>query len=65
MDEKDTLIESLKSELEKLKETEKDYRNSSRAMLFLLEDLNETSEAISRAKKQWDATFDAITDPCS
>lgn len=63
MDEKDPLIESLKSELEKLKEREKDYRDSSRAMLFLLEDLNESSAAISRAKNQWAATFDAITDP--
>ncbi|MCR4287575.1 MAG: HD domain-containing protein [Deltaproteobacteria bacterium] len=63
MDEKDKLIESLKLELEKLKEREKDYRDSSRAMLFLLEDLNESSAAVSRAKNQWDATFDAITDP--
>lgn len=63
MDEKDSLIESLKAELEKAKEREKDYRDSSRAMLFLLEDMNESSAAISRAKKQWDATFDAITDP--
>ena len=63
MDEKDSLIESLKLELEKLKEREKDYRDSSRAMLFLLEDMNESTAAVSRAKKQWDATFDAITDP--
>ncbi|MBI5237792.1 MAG: HD domain-containing protein [Deltaproteobacteria bacterium] len=63
MDDKDRPIESLKAELEKAKEREKDYMDSRRAMLFLLEDLNESSALMSRAKEQWDATFDAISDP--
>ena len=33
------------------------------AMLFMLEDMNESSKGIEQAKKQWEATFDAVSDP--
>ena len=34
-----------------------------KAMLFMLEDLNEGTATIAQAKKEWEATFDAIADP--
>jgi len=33
------------------------------AMLYLLEDLNESNVNIQRAKQEWEQTFDAVTDP--
>ncbi|TAN62240.1 PAS domain S-box protein [bacterium] len=39
-----------------------DAENERRAMLYLLEDLEETTEAVSKGKKEWEATFDAIPD---
>jgi len=44
---------------EKIQEAEQDRR----AMLFMLEDLNESSASIIRAKKEWEQTFDAVTNP--
>ena len=32
-------------------------------MLYLFEDVNETTIEMSRAKKEWEATFDAISEP--
>ncbi|MBI5167236.1 MAG: PAS domain-containing protein, partial [candidate division NC10 bacterium] len=31
-------------------------------MLYMLEDLNESHAVIERAKKEWEKTFDSITD---
>lgn len=33
-----------------------------KAMLYLLEDLDETYDTVSKGKKEWEATFDAIPD---
>ncbi|MFZ3072585.1 MAG: PAS domain-containing protein, partial [Thermodesulfobacteriota bacterium] len=33
-----------------------------RAMLYLLEDVNETTIEMSKGKKEWEATFDAISE---
>jgi len=33
------------------------------SMLYMLEDLNESKGHIERAKQEWEATFDAVTDP--
>ncbi len=63
MDEKDKIIESLKLELAKARLREEDYRESRSAMLYMLEDLNETTGKVQNAEKQWKATFDAIKDP--
>lgn len=56
-------ITRLQSELKEEKRIRKDLDDTRRAMLNLLEDLQETSEMIERAKKEWEDTFDAITDP--
>ena len=50
-------------ELEKAGEREIELEETRRAMLYLLEDVNETTIEMSRAKKEWEATFDAISEP--
>lgn len=62
-DDKDVVIASLKVECEKAREREKDNRDSRAAMIYLLEDLSETSDEVKKAELQWQATFDAISDP--
>ncbi len=62
-DDKDTIIEELRAELEKAKKREQDYTENRKAMLYMLEDLNESAQLIERTKNAWEATFDAITDP--
>ncbi|MBI5562077.1 MAG: HD domain-containing protein [Deltaproteobacteria bacterium] len=63
MDDRDKTIENLKAELARAAERERDYRDARTAMLYMLEDLNKTTEAVAVAGKTWEATFDAITDP--
>lgn len=63
MDEKDKIIEELKLELEKARLKEEDHKESRSATLYMLEDLNETTERVQNAERQWKATFDAIIDP--
>ncbi len=55
-------IERLKKELETAKAHERELEDTRKAMLFVLEDLNETYESVSRAKKEWEQTFDALAD---
>ena len=62
-EDRDTIIEELRTELEKAKKREQEYAESRKAMLFMLEDLHESSQLIERAKKDWESTFDAIKDP--
>src|SRR3989338_3597479 len=59
----ETEINRLKSELEKTKEQARELEKSRQAMLFMLEDLNGMMTSISTAKKEWEATFDSISDP--
>ncbi|MBI5750108.1 MAG: PAS domain S-box protein [Nitrospinae bacterium] len=58
-----TEIARLKSELEKSRERERNMDETRRAMLFMLEDLERSQESLSRAKNEWEATFDGISDP--
>ena len=62
-DDKDAVIIALKAECEKAREREKEFRDSRLAMLYLLEDLSETSAEVKKAELQWQATFDAVIDP--
>jgi len=62
-DDKDTIIEELRAELDKAKKREQEYAENRKAMLYMLEDLNESAQLIESAKNAWEATFDAITDP--
>lgn len=56
-------IEGLKKELEEAKRFERVQESSGSAMLIMMEDLNKSQSDILRAKKEWEATFDAISDP--
>lgn len=63
-------IEALKTELaikgvelERAWAQEKDLKDSSRAMLNILDDLSVASASMEAAKKDWETTFDAMLDP--
>jgi PAS domain S-box-containing protein len=60
---KDRIIQELRRELEKAKERERDLEETRTAMLYMLEDLNESTERLEQAKKDWELTFDRISDP--
>ena len=55
-------VARLKSELEKTKERERALEDSRKAMLYMLEDLEENRKQIKLAKEEWEKTFDSITD---
>jgi putative nucleotidyltransferase with HDIG domain len=56
-------VKGLKAELERAGERAQDLEDTRKAMLFLLEDINESRSYILKAKNEWEATFDAIADP--
>src|SRR3989338_5660114 len=56
-------IARLKAELAKLREQLRDLEASQQATLFMVEDLNESRASIEKAKNEWEATFDSISDP--
>lgn len=58
-----TRLVVLEAELKKAKEHERDIEDSRKAMLYILEDLNESKANILRAKEEWEGTFDAISNP--
>ncbi|MDP2689370.1 MAG: GAF domain-containing protein, partial [Deltaproteobacteria bacterium] len=55
-------IERLRAELERAGQREQDLADTRRAMLYLLEDINEGAALTEKAKKEWEATFDGISD---
>lgn len=55
-------VQALKEEVEKYSEREKDLEDTRKAMLFLLEDINEKAEGLLEAKNEWETTFDSIAD---
>ncbi len=67
---KDAVIEELRKELEKkdfelLKAIEKlrEQADMRTAMLYTIEDVNQALIDIESSKKEWEATFDSISDP--
>jgi putative nucleotidyltransferase with HDIG domain/PAS domain S-box-containing protein len=56
-------LERVRAKLENSKEHERELEGTRKTMLYLLEDLNETTAKVLRAKKEWEGTFDAIKDP--
>lgn len=56
-------VSRLKSELEKAHEREALAEGSRRIILNMMEEVNESAEGMERGKKEWEATFDAISDP--
>lgn len=56
-------IAGLRSEIERYRERERDLEDSRRAMLYMLEDINETTADLERARDEWEDTFNAISEP--
>jgi len=56
-------ISRLKAEFEKAQEQAQELEKSRRATLFMLEDLNISTAQVEKAKNEWEATFDSISDP--
>ncbi|MFQ5735466.1 MAG: PAS domain-containing protein [Thermodesulfobacteriota bacterium] len=55
-------VERLAAELVRAGQREADLADTRRAMLYLLEDINEGAALTENAKKEWEATFDSISD---
>lgn len=60
---KNAELQAVRSELQKLRDRTLVLEDSRRAMLYMLEDLNETAAIVTLGKKEWEDTFDAISDP--
>lgn len=56
-------LKALKSELAKAEGRGKELEDARKAMLYILEDVNEATSGIARARNEWETTFDAIADP--
>lgn len=55
-------IYALQEKLAKTKEKEKDLRETIGEMLSVLENMDEVFSNIERAKREWESTFDAVSD---
>lgn len=55
-------ISCLRERLASAGEKEKDLKETTEVMLFLLEEMEETIPNIERAKREWESTFDAVSD---
>ncbi|MBI5560056.1 MAG: GAF domain-containing protein [Deltaproteobacteria bacterium] len=60
---KESELETLRSRLEKVRERESELEDERKAMMFMLEDINESASLLKKARKEWEATFDSIPDP--
>ena len=56
-------IARLKSEVEKAEELKGEQEQMRQAMLYMMEDLNDSATAIEQAKDEWENTFDAVSEP--
>jgi len=55
-------VERLAAELARAAEREQDLADTRRAMLYLLEDINEGASLAEKARTEWEAIFDSISD---
>lgn len=60
---KDSEIARLKEALRKFEEREGELEDERKAIIYMLEDINESTSKIETAEKEWVATFDAISSP--
>ena len=60
---KDAEIQALKTKLQKVAKWESEIDDERRAMIYMLEDLNNTTKKLEIAKREWETTFDAVSDP--
>ncbi len=56
-------VKRLKAKLSRAKANTEEQGRARQAMLFMLEDMNESRAAIETAKREWETTFDAVSDP--
>ncbi len=63
LEKKESELLSLRAELKDVRARTSDLEDSRRAMLYMLEDLNESAVKIAKGKQEWEATFDSISDP--
>lgn len=59
---KDAEIKMLSARMKKFEEHEIEAEEERRAMIYMLEDVNESTAKLEMAKKEWEATFNAISD---
>jgi len=55
-------VDRLTADLARAAVREQDLADTRRAMLYLLEDINEGAALTEKGKKEWEATFDSISD---
>ncbi|MBI5194016.1 MAG: GAF domain-containing protein [Nitrospirae bacterium] len=60
---KELEIASLRDKLHEHRNQQTEIEDERRALLYMLEDLNESSSKITMAQKEWIGTFDSISDP--
>lgn len=63
LDEREREVDGLRAKLETIREHVFDAEKTSKAMLFMLEDLTMSEKTIAKAKKEWEDTFDSIQTP--
>lgn len=63
LEKKDLELSSLRDKLKRYQAIESEMDDERRALLYMLEDLNESALKISMAQKEWVGTFDSIADP--
>lgn len=56
-------IERLRAELGKAQSRASELEDTRKAMLYLLEDLEQSRQLIERGKREWNAAFDALAQP--
>ncbi|MBI4950143.1 MAG: GAF domain-containing protein [Deltaproteobacteria bacterium] len=60
---KDSEIVRMKEALRKFEEREGGLEDERKAIIYMLEDINESTSKVETAQKEWEATFDAISSP--
>jgi len=56
-------VKRLQAELSRVEVSAQEQDKARRAMLYMLEDMNDSSVRVEQAKREWEQTFDAISDP--
>jgi len=59
----ETEIKQLRAELAKAEKVMSMQDKTRHAMLYMLEDMDDSRHVIERAKREWENTFDAVTNP--
>jgi len=63
LESKELELRQLRSQLAETQKKSEDLEDLRRAMLYMLEDLNRSTEAVTRSQREWLRTVDAFPDP--